>query len=37
MTAWNKQFPVDEWECERDKRIYKVQGNHNPFVLQGCQ
>lgn len=24
-------------ECERDERIAKVQGNHNPYVQQACQ
>jgi deoxyribonuclease-1 len=31
FTAWNKQYPVTAWECERDERIAKVQGNHNPL------
>ncbi|MBE5253616.1 MAG: deoxyribonuclease I [Enterobacterales bacterium endosymbiont of Blomia tropicalis] len=37
FTAWNKLYPVTAWECERDKRIARVQGNHNPYVLQACQ
>lgn len=37
MNAWNKTYPADAWECERDKRIAKVQGNHNPFVVEACQ
>lgn len=37
MTVWNKQYPVTAWECERDKRIARVQGNHNPYVQQACQ
>ncbi|MCG9681025.1 endonuclease [Vibrio sp. Isolate23] len=37
MTAWNKLYPVDTWECERERRIFNVQGNHNPFVFQACQ
>lgn len=37
MNTWNKQFPVDSWECEREKRIYSIQGNHNPFVYDSCQ
>lgn len=37
FTAWNKLYPVTRWECERDARIAKVQGNHNPYVLQACQ
>ncbi|KFC78162.1 deoxyribonuclease I [Buttiauxella agrestis] len=35
--AWNKRYPVTAWECERDERIAKVQGNHNPYVLRACQ
>ena len=34
--AWNKSDPVDEWECERAKRIEKIQGNSNPVVLENC-
>ncbi len=37
MNAWNKQYPVDQWECERNERIFKVQGNRNPFVHSACQ
>ena len=37
FTAWDKMYPVTTWECERDARIAKVQGNHNPYVLQACQ
>lgn len=37
FTAWNKQYPVTPWECERDNRIAKVQGNHNSYVQQACQ
>lgn len=32
MNAWNKMYPPDEWEIERDNRIARLQGNHNPFV-----
>lgn len=32
MMAWHKQFPVTEWERERDRRIAKRMGHHNPFV-----
>ncbi|AJZ91151.1 deoxyribonuclease I [Cedecea neteri] len=35
--AWDKRYPVNDWECERDERIAKVQGNHNPYVLRACQ
>jgi deoxyribonuclease-1 len=37
FNAWDKMYPVSEWECQRDIRIAKVQGNHNPYVLQACQ
>ena len=34
--AWNKSDPVDEWECERAKRIEKIQGNRNEVVMAKC-
>jgi len=36
--AWDKQDPVDEWECTRCKRIQsaKIQGNYNPIVKKRC-
>lgn len=37
MNAWNKQYPVTTWECERNLRISLVQGNHNPYIQQACQ
>ncbi|HBQ79323.1 MAG TPA: deoxyribonuclease I, partial [Erwinia persicina] len=37
MNVWSKQYPVTPWECERDQRIARVQGNHNPYVQQACQ
>ncbi|MDO9530026.1 MAG: endonuclease [Syntrophales bacterium] len=35
--AWSKEDPVDAWECERCKRIEKIQGNENLFVKEPCQ
>lgn len=32
--AWNRQYPPDDWEIERDKRIAQIQGNHNPYILE---
>ncbi|RRW40257.1 endonuclease [Pseudomonas luteola] len=29
---WDKRFPVSRWEKERDSRIARVMGHHNPFV-----
>ncbi|HZF62736.1 MAG TPA: endonuclease [Desulfovibrio sp.] len=37
MQAWDKQFPVDKWECTRAKRIEALQGNENKFVKEPCQ
>jgi len=30
--AWNKQYPPNKWEIERNKRIAKKQGNKNNFI-----
>lgn len=30
--AWDKQFPVTDWERLRDSRIAKIMGFSNPFV-----
>ena len=37
FNAWNKMYPVDEWECIRAKRIEKLQGNENRFVKEPCE
>ena len=37
LTAWDKQFPVTEWECRRAKRIEALQGNANKFVKEPCK
>ena len=37
MKAWDKQYPVDKWECIRAKRIEAMQGNENKFVKVPCQ
>lgn len=36
MNAWNKAYPVEDWECKRAKRIEELQGNENPFVKEPC-
>ena len=36
MQAWNNRHPVSPWECERDRRIEKVQGWSNHFVSDQC-
>ncbi|MDN4015260.1 endonuclease, partial [Chryseobacterium gambrini] len=37
MEAWDKLNNVTKWECERDYRIKKIQGNSNPFVSRQCE
>lgn len=37
FNTWDKMYPVTDWECERDERIAKVQGNHNPYVQRACR
>ena len=36
FNEWHKADPVDEWECERAKRIEKIQGNRNEVVIKNC-
>jgi endonuclease I len=33
---WATADPVDQWECERVKRVEGVQGNENGFVRFQC-
>ena len=35
--AWDKEDPVDAWECVRIRRIEELQGNENPFVKKECE
>jgi len=35
--AWDRMDPVDEWECERARRIANIQGNVNMVVQEACQ
>ena len=37
MNAWDKMYPVNDWECTRAKRIEKLQGNKNNIVLSRCE
>lgn len=37
MDAWDKMYPVTEWECIRNKRIENIQKNENIFVKSKCQ
>ena len=37
MEAWDRQYPVDQWECTRAKRIEAWQGNKNKFIEEACE
>ncbi|MFQ0995777.1 endonuclease, partial [Gilliamella sp. BG2] len=37
MTAWDKMFPPEKWECERNQQIKQIQGNDNRFITQQCK
>lgn len=32
LMAWHRQYPVSDWERERDRRIEARMGHSNPFV-----
>ncbi len=34
---WHQQDPVDSWECERGRRIQKIQGNPNRLLEASCR
>lgn len=36
MQAWDKTYPVSQWECDRADRIKDVQGNENPIMTRAC-
>ncbi|MEI6898156.1 MAG: endonuclease [Psychromonas sp.] len=36
MNAWNKQFPVSQWECLRGQRIAELQKNKNTILAKNC-
>lgn len=35
--SWSKEDPVDAGECERTRRIAKLQGNRNDVVARACE
>ncbi|MBQ7456445.1 MAG: endonuclease [Desulfovibrio sp.] len=37
METWDKMYPPTSWECERNRRIARVQGNTNRFIDRKCQ
>ena len=36
MNAWDKMYPVTEWECLRADKIRKLQKNENKVVASRC-
>ena len=36
MNAWDKMYPVSDWECKRARRIEIIQGNKNNVVASRC-
>lgn len=32
LLTWNQEDPVDDFEIQRNNRIYEYQGNRNPFI-----
>jgi len=36
MNAWDKMYPVTDWECQRAERIFKLQKNKNEVVTRRC-
>lgn len=35
--AWDKTYPVTDWECQRADLIKEVQGNANPILVERCE
>jgi len=36
MSAWDKLYPVSQWECTRASRIEKIQGSVNRILDERC-
>jgi deoxyribonuclease-1 len=36
MTAWDKMYPVDAWECSRANKITTLQQSENKIVKSRC-
>ncbi|WP_155866769.1 endonuclease [Colwellia sp. PAMC 21821] len=37
MTAWDKMYPVDAWECSRAEKITILQKNQNNILKSRCE
>ena len=29
-------YPLEQWECDRNRQIEKIQGNDNKFISEKC-
>jgi deoxyribonuclease-1 len=36
MNAWDKMYPLNDWECTRAKKITSLQKSDNPVVKSRC-
>ena len=36
LIKWDKDDPVDNWECKRAEKIFKIQGNLNQIITKRC-
>lgn len=36
MAAWDKMYPPNSWECDRNQIVKKIQGNDNSFITTQC-
>ena len=36
MNAWDRMYPVSDWECERSNRIKNIQGSENRLMTTRC-
>ncbi|MBU3070944.1 endonuclease [Aestuariicella sp. G3-2] len=36
MEAWDRMYPVAQWECDRASRIKALQGNSNQIMEKAC-
>ncbi|MBU0646053.1 endonuclease [Patescibacteria group bacterium] len=34
---WHRTDPPDDWECQRHELIHRLQGNWNPYIVEGCE
>lgn len=34
MRSWDKMYPPNAWECERNQQIKQIQGNDNKFITK---